>query len=523
MSDFRPRRSPRLKSKTKPVYNATKASHIVDGRPEEGARQRATKATAEVQTPKKAGKTEDDSKDDSKAKGKAEYAAGTNWVHGGIDTNPHFFALICVAPLLCQLLGYVTSKQMEREPHLSVLLPECVADLKQCGWDVYNAAFAVGPSLEALKFLGSFFGVSLLLELLPGKEECGPTTLTGYVPKYTDNGVKHCIVFSFLFWVGSNLGYGDYYDFGIFFDVFPSCLVTLNIFGLLFCVFLTLKGLHFPSTDDCGSSGSIVTDYVWGTELYPRIGGLDIKRFINDRFSMTFWMLAGASFAYRSFTLHGSWDYGLLFSAISQYIYLFKFFWWEMGYMRSIDIIVDRAGFEIQWGCLVYVPAVYTLHTRFLVLHPSGHEIYGAVGLFVLSLLGVLFNYMADAERDHFRATNGQCKVWGADPKFIRAEYTIVNKTTGETETRKSLLLASGFWGIARHFQYLFELIAAWSWCFLANPFVNGVIPLYYATFLTYLLVDRAKRDSDKCHAKYGKYYEEYCRLVPYKIVPGVY
>ena len=31
-----------------------------------------------------------------------------------------------------------------------------------------------------------------------------------------------------------------------------------------------------------------------------------------------------------------------------------------MGYMRSIDIIVDRAGWEIQWGCLVWVPAVYT-------------------------------------------------------------------------------------------------------------------------------------------------------------------
>jgi hypothetical protein len=27
--------------------------------------------------------------------------------------------------------------------------------------------------------------------------------------------------------------------------------------------------------------------------------------------------------------------------------------------MRSIDIIVDRAGFEIQWGCLVWVPALY--------------------------------------------------------------------------------------------------------------------------------------------------------------------
>ena len=40
--------------------------------------------------------------------------------------------------------------------------------------------------------------------------------------------------------------------------------------------------------------------------------------------------------------------------------------------MRSIDIIVDRAGFYETWGCIVWVPAVYTLHTRTAVLLPSG-------------------------------------------------------------------------------------------------------------------------------------------------------
>ena len=46
---------------------------------------------------------------------------------------------------------------------------------------------------------------------------------------------------------------------------------------------------------------------------------------------------------------------------------------------------------------------------------------------------------------------------------------------------------------------------------------------MFYAVFLNVLLVDRAKRDTEKCRLKYGKYYEEYCELVPYKIVPGIY
>lgn len=194
-----------------------------------------------------------------------------------------------------------------------------------------------------------------------------------------------------------------------------------------------------------------------------------------------------------------------------------------MGYMRSIDIIVDRAGYEIQWGCLVWVPSVYTFHSRFLVQNPSGLSFLAALAIFVISMAGVLLNYAADRERDVFRATNGKCKVWGSEPRYITAKYTIVDRKTGKEAEKTSLLLASGFWGMARHFQYFFELTAAYSWCFLANPFENGILVMFYAVFLTLLLVDRAKRDTEKCSAKYGKYYEEYCELVPYKIVPGIF
>jgi 7-dehydrocholesterol reductase len=137
---------------------------------------------------------------------------------------------------------------------------------------------------------------------------------------------------------------------------------------------------------------------------------------------------------------------------------------------------------------------------------------------------GVVLNYLADRERDVFRATNGTTKVWGRKPRFIKATYEIVDRKTGNKTTKTSLLLASGFWGVARHFQYFFELTAAWSWCLLANPIgQNGVLPLFYAAFLTYLLIDRADRDSKKCALKYGKYYEQYCQMVPYKILPGIY
>ncbi len=86
-----------------------------------------------------------------------------------------------------------------------------------------------------------------------------------------DNGLLHCFVFSTLFFLGSNLGPLGLYDFGVIYDEFCSSVAFLNLFGMALCVFLTTKGLTFPSTQDSGSSGSIVKDFLWGTELcvYP--------------------------------------------------------------------------------------------------------------------------------------------------------------------------------------------------------------------------------------------------------------
>lgn len=189
--------------------------------------------------------------------------------------------------------------------------------------------------------------------------------------------------------------------------------------------------------------------------------------------------------------------------------------------MRSIDIIVHRAGFYEEWGCLVFVPSLYTLHTRLLVRSPSQISLAIALPIFLIGLAGVLVNFWADKQREWFREADGKCKIWGKAPVFVTASYTVIEGN--KKITKSSLLLASGFWGVARHFHYVFELTAAWSWCLLANPFVNGVLPLSYCIFLTILLFDRAKRDEVKCTKKYGDAYKKYSELVPYLVIPGIY
>uniref|UniRef100_A0A7S4BI37 7-dehydrocholesterol reductase n=2 Tax=Chrysotila carterae TaxID=13221 RepID=A0A7S4BI37_CHRCT len=190
--------------------------------------------------------------------------------------------------------------------------------------------------------------------------------------------------------------------------------------------------------------------------------------------------------------------------------------------MRSIDIIIDRAGFYETWGCLVWVPSVYTLHTRAAVGIPSGLGWVGATFIFVIGLAGVGLNFWADHQRQMFRESEGKMKVWGKKAEFIEATYTAKNAETNKMETHKSLLLASGWWGLARHLQYSFELTAAWSWGLLGGG-THSLLPLFYPAFLTVLLVHRASRDQEKCLAKYGDDYKKYMQLVPYKIIPYLY
>lgn len=107
-------------------------------------------------------------------------------------------------------------------------------------------------------------------------------------------------------------------------------------------------------------------------------------------------------------------------------------------------------------------------------------------------------------------------KIWGKEPKYIVAKYT-----TEDGKNRTSLLLVSGWWGVARHFHYIPEITAALVWC-SAGRFTH-LLPFFYPAFLALLLSDRAWRDDARCLDKYGEYWKQYQVAVPYKVIPGVF
>lgn len=259
-----------------------------------------------------------------------------------------------------------------------------------------------------------------------------------------------------------------------------------------------------------------------GTELYPRILGWDVKMFTNCRFGMMFWQLGLLCYAYKQYTDIGYVSDSMFVCVALQSIYIFKFYWWETGYLCSMDIQHDRAGFYICWGCLVYLPVVYTSQGFWLVKHPVHLGVPLAAAIFTLGLVSIYINYDCDRQRQFFRATAGKCKVWGKEPDYVVAKYTTNTNINGTTKTseRTSLLLTSGWWGVSRHFHYVPEILASFFWS--APALFTHAIPYFYVTYLTILLLDRAWRDDARCSRKYGKYWNVYTQKVPYFIIPGL-
>jgi 7-dehydrocholesterol reductase len=152
----------------------------------------------------------------------------------------------------------------------------------------------------------------------------------------------------------------------------------------------------------------------------------------------------------------------------------------------------------------------------YLVRRPGVLSPAAAAAVFAFGLAMIAVNYDADRQRAEFRRSGGRTKVWGRVPRKIEATYE-----TADGKKKTSLLLVAGWWGLARHFHYLPEILAAAAWSCgggLASP-----LPYVYLIFLVGLLADRAFRDDERCRSKYGDYWEQYCKLVPSRVVPGIF
>lgn len=369
------------------------------------------------------------------------------------------------------------------------------------------------PSLIGSTFSWTFIGIVFLWAwlwlILERKKYYGPLTTDATTALYKGRG--------FLYYWATIAAYVLYEIYrpglsSIIYNSMPDLIGSLNIIAFSLCVFFYI----LPSQIQRNSNFPKVYIFYRGTEIHLRLLGVDAKQLIISRIGLMMWQLLILAFFIASLDIYG-FNFPNFTSLLIQSIYLAKFYYWEKGYYYTLDITLDRIGYYLVWGCLVWVPSFYTFTSFFLASHPPIVSNGSAFLIALFGVMSVLLNYWVDAQKLHFRSSpDGRCVIWGNPAKFIRAKYK-----DHSGKEKNSLLLISGLWGVARHLNYTFEIATSVFWC-LPGLWL-GIQPLLYIPFIVILLLHRIFRDEEKCETKYGPFWAQYCEKVPYRLIPNIF
>jgi hypothetical protein len=342
----------------------------------------------------------------------------------------------------------------------------------------------------------------LLHLLLPARTVVGYVrdARTGQLPEYRLNGPSVLVVSVALWALAAEIGLAPW-DW--LYLVRWSSLAGSCALGLLLSLAMVLSAPR--------------TGRPFLAELY--LGRSENRRFFGGRVdAKMFLYLVGAAMLtlnLLSFAAHHVLSFP---SSISPGVLLYGFLvlWFVVDYLLfervhlyTYDIFAERVGFKLVWGCFAFYPFFYAVG----LWAAAGLPDPGASPWLLGASCVVFFSGWALS-----RGANMQKYLFKTRPEgsFLGI---IEPRTVSDGERA---LLSSGFWGVARHVNYLGEILMATGLTLaLGRPglWVAWLYPLYYVA----LLFPRERADERRCAAKYGELWKEYARRVPRRIIPGIY
>lgn len=286
-------------------------------------------------------------------------------------------------------------------------------------------------------------------------------------------------------------------------DNYAELFAAANVFAVLLSVYLFFVGRARRAKNWLEERG-VVEDFVMGAELNPFLFGVDLK-FFSYRPSMTGWLLINLSFLAKQYELHGFVTGRMLLYQTLTAWYISDYFVHETKMVHTWDIIAEHFGLMLVWGDYVFIPFGFSVQLFFLLGDMRPMSTVEAVGIVAVFAAGFTIFRGANSQKHRFK-TDPKASIWGKPPITVGG----------------GRLLASGFWGVARHMNYTGDLLLALSYC-LPCGFRAGSLPYFYLIYLLLLTIHREKRDDERCSAKYKSVWDEYCLRVPYRMVPFVY
>jgi Delta14-sterol reductase len=359
------------------------------------------------------------------------------------------------------------------------------------------------PTPIALALAASWFLLQAALQIAaPGKTVPGIPLADGQRLAYKMNG---WFAFWFSMAAAGLAAFSGLVAPSVLYDQFGPLLTIANLFTFAHSFYIYWLGKASPKTERI--TGNKVYDFFMGTALNPRVGSFDWKLFCELRPGLIGWVLINLSMAAKQYQLHHTVTAPMILVCAFHFFYVADCFYNEEAILTTWDIKYENFGWMLCWGDLVWVPFTYTLQALYLVNHTHELPVWGTIGIAALNLTGYAILRLSNIQKHRFRK-DPLSLVWGKKPDYL-------------TTAQGSLLLTSGWWGIARHMNYFGDLLMGLAWC-LPTLF-DHPLPYFYIVYFTILLVHRERRDNSFCRAKYGADWDRYCAKVRWRIIPGLY
>jgi len=471
------------------------------------------------------------------------------------------FGITFGLPILCYLATFICN-DIAGCPTPSALSPSTLSieTLKrEVGWPA-DGIWGLASWDVTFKVLGYHALTLILHRVLPGEHVEGTELRSGGRLKYKFNTFSSTMTTFAICAAGTIAQGADFPVWTFMYDNYLQILTTELIIAYIVACFVYIRSFQVkPGNAELrelaagGHSGNMFYDWFIGRELNPRvtipfIGEIDIKEFLELRPGLMGWILYDFAFIAHQYKTYGFVTDSILIISALQAFYVLDSYWMESSILTTMDITTDGFGFMLAFADFVWEPFVYSWQARYLAVYPLSLGPAASVGVFFVQAVGYYIFRSSNNEKNRFR-TNPK------DPRVAHLKYI-------ETKSGSKLLI-SGWWGTARHINYLGDWIMAWTWClptgiagylvqhssvaptsgqsvadgsFVFNgPSVHSTVvqgaargygmifSYFYVVYFGVLLIHRELRDEAKCVRKYGDDWKRYSKIVKYKIIPGIY
>jgi len=244
----------------------------------------------------------------------------------------------------------------------------------------------------------------------------------------------------------------------------------------------------------------------------------------NERFDLKMYLyVVGGTMLVLNAMSGASWHYdrfgdnfnpGVFLYTAFFTLYIFDYFIFERVQLYTYDLIHEKLGFKLIWGGLIIYGWLYILPLWGMAVYPkpdfsTAWTYVWLIGTGLLLVFGWSISRGGNLQKYWFKRWPERKFLGIIEPEYIQA---------GDRK-----ILCSGFWGAARHFNYMGEGFACFAIGLSFGHFTNLWAWTYFI-FIVSLFTWRQWDDEAHCAEKYGEEkWAEYKARVKYRICPWVY